>query len=410
MSKGSFSFGCMISAICWLFGAWNKCTYRPACYTDPSQSRELAQIYVRLIPMPFILCYVLCSKHPFAPRVLVDCCRSYVFRLSAPQSVTTSPASSNGASQKEKGPSKANGAVPNPSSDAGNAPKAPKTSPTMLPPPGGRALKRNGKAVVDRPSDKWAQPKPVVAGGKANSPGSEVDSEQEAMRQANVPISFGAARDKPLGKKADREAHIMRGVPGAVISGASGRFATGRSRGSEKNGKAEQSAEVAVGKEEARRQKQAEIAAITAELVRADADADADAGDAAEGHGGDGDGSGLGSGPPVQFKPGGWRHASGNGKMMMTSGGRKKSQRAGAATEQSRRGEEEEEEEEEPEEEEEEEEMTEEMRIKLVVRRLGLPVSHEVQLSGHRKGVTALASDRAGGRVATGSNDCKVRK
>ncbi|CAM9771425.1 unnamed protein product [Laminaria digitata] len=45
----------------------------------------------------------------------------------------------------------------------------------------------------------------------------------------------------------------------------------------------------------------------------------------------------------------------------------------------------------------------------MVVRRLGLPVSHEVQLSGHNKGVTALALDRAGGRVATGSNDYKVR-
>eukprot|EP00903_Cladosiphon_okamuranus_P014177 g13174.t1 len=335
--------------------------------------------------------------------------RSYKFRLSAPKSVTTSPAS-NGASQKE--PTKANEAAPNPSSDAADTPKAPNTSRTMLPPPGGRALKRNGNAGVerDRPSEKWAQPKPVVTGRKAISPVCEVDSQQEAMRKANVPISFGAARDKPLGKKADREAHIVRGVPGAVISGASGRFATGRSRGSEKNGKTETSAEEAVDKQEARRKKQAEIAAITAELVRADAETGA--GDAAEkGDGGDGSGSGSGSGPLVQFKPGGWRHASGNEKMMMTSAGRKKSQRTEAATEQSRREEEEEEEEEEPEEgePEEEEEMTEEMRIKLVVRRLGLPVSHEVQLSGHRKGVTALALDRAGGRVATGSNDYKVK-
>lgn len=347
-------------------------------------------------------------------------CRSYVFRLSAPKSVITSPAPSNGTSQK--GPtgsggerSKANGAATNPSPDKGNTPKAPKTSSTMLPPPGGRALKRNGKTGVDRPSEKWAQPKPVVGGRKAKSPSpsSDVDAEQEAMLKANVPSSFGAARDKPLGKRAEREAHIVRGVPGAVISGTSGRFATGRSRGSDKNGKAGPSGagEGAVDKEEARRQKQAEIAAITAELVRADAGDAAEKGDGEDGNGG---GSGSGSGPPVQFKPGGWRHASGNGKMMMTSAGRKKSQRtgAGAAAERSRREEEEEEEEEEePEEEDdEEEEITEEMRIKLVVRRLGLPVSHEVQLSGHRKGVTALALDRAGGRVATGSNDYKVRE
>ena len=340
-----------------------------------------------------------------------------MFRLSAPKSVITSPAPSNGTSQKgptgpggERG--KANGAAPKPTTETGNAPKATKTSSTMLPPPGGRVTKRSGKAGVDGPSAKWAQPKPVVGGRKANSPsaGSDVDSEQEAMRQANVPSSFGAARDRPLGKRAEREAHIVRGVPGAVISGASGRFATGRSRGSDKNGKPGPTGagEEAVDKEEARRQKQAEIAAITAELVRADA------GDAAE-KGDRGDGDGLGSDPPAQFKPGGWRHASGNGKMMMmmTSTGRKKSQRTGpgAATERSRREEEEEEEEEEPEEEDdEEEEITEEMRIKLVVRRLGLPVSHEVQLSGHRKGVTALALDRAGGRVATGSNDYKVRK
>ena len=64
--------------------------------------------------------------------------------------------------------------------------------------------------------------------------------------------------------------------------------------------------------------------------------------------------------------------------------------------------------EEEPMEEEEEEEIIDEMWKKLVVRRLGLPVSHEVQLRGHRECVIALALDRAGGRVATGSNDYKV--
>lgn len=318
--------------------------------------------------------------------------------------------SSNGTSQKQPTApgdelDKANEASTNSSLDKGNTPKAPKPSSTMLPPPGGRLLKRNGKAEVERPSESRAQPKPVAAERKTktpNMPGPDVDSEQEAMRQANVPSSFGAARDKPLGKRADREAHIVRGVPGAVISGASGRFATGRSRGSDKHGKAKPSAEEVVDKEEVRRQKEAEIAAITAELVQSDSGDAADKGDV-EG------GNGAGVGPSAQFKPGGWRHASGNGKAMMSMGsaGRKKSQRTGTATERSRR--EEEEDEEEEVEEEEEEEMTEEMRIKLVVRRLGLPVSHEVQLSGHRKGVTALALDRAGGRVATGANDYKVQ-
>lgn len=285
-------------------------------------------------------------------------------------------------------------------------------SKTMLPPPGKPGkVKRNEKAEVDGPSGEWAQAKPVAIrrGRTSDAPSSneDVEAEQEAMRQANVPSSFGATRDKPLGKKADREAHIVRGVPGAVISGSSGRFATGRSgggTGSGSNGKPTSSSKEPVDKEEARRQKEAEIAAITAELVRSEP------GDAGEKK--DGEDGGSGSAPAVQFKPGGWRHATGNGKMMgfMDPAGRKKAQRTETATGRSSRREEEEEEEPEEEEEEEEgEEMTEEMRIKLVVRRLGLPVSHEVQLSGHHKGVTALALDRAGGRVATGSNDYKVR-
>ena len=315
------------------------------------------------------------------------------------------PASSNGTSQAE--PTRPGGELGKASNQPEKikASKAPKGPSTMLPPPGKPGAKRNEKGGADRPPEKWAQPKAVAVGrGKASSaPSSDVEAEQEAMRQANVPSSFGAARDKPLGKRADREAHIVRGVPGAVISGASGRFATGRSGGrGGSNDKSGSGLEKSVDKEEARKQKEAEIAAITAELVRSEPDDAAEKGDGQEG--------GSGSVPSAQFKPGGWRHA-GSGKMVGSVGpaGRKKSQRTETATGRSRREEEEEEEEPEEEEEQEEEEMTEEMRIKLVVRRLGLPVSHEVQLSGHRKGVTALALDRAGGRVATGSNDYKVR-
>ena len=68
---------------------------------------------------------------------------------------------------------------------------------------------------------------------------------------------------------------------------------------------------------------------------------------------------------------------------------------------------------EEEEEAEQEEEMTEaeleRARVERVVQRLGLPISHEVALTGHSKPVTALAMDPAGGRVATGSTDYKVR-
>ncbi|CBJ29493.1 conserved unknown protein [Ectocarpus siliculosus] len=297
--------------------------------------------------------------------------RSYVFRLSAPKSVTTKSASSNGtfhekptAAGGESG--KANGGAAKPRVDPRNSPNDSKAPSSMLPPPGGHVVKKKAEAGRGRPADNWAQPKPVVGRkSTANPPVSGMDSEREAMLQANVPSSFGAARDKPLGKKAVREAHIMRGVPGAVISGTSGRFATGRSVGKSID-KAGSSAGETVDKEEARKQKQAEIAAITAELMAAESS------DAAENGNGREDVPAAAS--SAKFKPGGWRHSSGNGKG-----------------------------------DDEEEEITEEMRIKLVVRRLGLPVSHEVQLSGHHKGVTALALDRAGGRVATGSNDYKVK-
>ena len=265
------------------------------------------------------------------------------------------------------------------------------------------------------------------------------DAEQKAMMLANLPSSFGAARDKPLGKRAVREANIVRGGAGELISGASGRFtaATAARNGTSAGGSvgtAGSDAEEAVGREEAikdavgkgtfgkpeavavskleaRKKAQAEIAAITAELARTDP---SDA--AGETGGKEGQEPGMGS-SSTHFKPGGWRFGSSNGKggsAAGSAGGRKSSRRTpGIGDRRSRdagREEEgEEEEEEAEEEEEEEEEMTEEERIKMVVRRLGLPVSHEVQLSGHHKGVTALALDRAGGRVATGSNDYKVR-
>lgn len=229
------------------------------------------------------------------------------------------------------------------------------------------------------------------------------------MAKANLPSTFGAARDKPLGKRAVREAHIVRGTAGAVISGASGRFTTGRSSNAS-NGKAVE-AEKGEGREEevegvdkaeARRRRQAEIAAMTAEISRPDA---GDASEIIDGHGDVPE-----SGPSPQFKPGGWRHAAthGNGVSAVATAGSTRAHHKGRGLGRLREDEEGEEEDPMDEEEEEEEEMTEEMRIKLVVRRLGLPVSHEVQLSGHRKGVNALALDRAGGRVATGSNDYKV--
>ena len=55
--------------------------------------------------------------------------------------------------------------------------------------------------------------------------------------------------------------------------------------------------------------------------------------------------------------------------------------------------------------EEEEEEVSPEERI----RKLGLPVSHEVSLAGHDKAVLSLAMDPAGGRILSGSLDYKVK-
>lgn len=327
-----------------------------------------------------------------------------MFRLSAPIAAANHSPPTDGAFPKaatvtDDARYTANGGCEKATGHASDEVRCKKASPSMLPPPGARPLNRNGKAADDGTAEVWAQPKVVGRKTAANAPSVlAVDSEQEAMLRASLPSTFGAARDKPLGKRADREAHIVRGAAGAVISGASGRFATGRKGGSATKGKPAV-AEEAMDKAEARRQRQAEIAAITAELARPDSSSPDEMGDERA--------DGSESSSPVQFKPGGWRHASGHGAgRSAATKGRKKLQHTRAVGERLR----EEEKDEDPmeEEEEEEEDMTEEERIKLVVRRLGLPVSHEVQLSGHRKGVMALALDRAGGRVATGSNDYKV--
>lgn len=364
--------------------------------------------FLQVIDTFFIFLYFHRSTHNNAnpKRLALDGCRSYVFRLSAPKAATktTSP-SANGAPEKKTSTAgdektKPDRRVDGAPEEAAAAPGPQKTQLSMLPPPGGRALKRSSKPGGDGSTESWAEPKAVGKKTGSKKSASNVDSEQEAMLMANLPSTFGAARDRPLGKRADREAHIVRGTAGAVISGASGRFVTGRKGINAGNGDAVRGdgEDTDVDKDEARRRRQSEIAAITAELAQTRTNS----GEPVEKSDGQADERARGRLP--QFKPGGWRHATENGKGRSAGvGGRKKLQR----TIDGSRDEEEDESEGEYEMEE-EQEMTDEMRIKLVVRRLGLPVSHEVQLSGHRKGVTALALDRAGGRVATGSNDYKV--
>lgn len=332
-----------------------------------------------------------------------------MFRLSAPKSAAVAPSATNGESAKGASAehdehSEANGQA------AKKLPEMDELSaiskdPSSMPPPGSRRSKPNGKSRSGDGPEKWPQPKEAEIKARPSESMSDANSDQEAMLRANLPSTFGAARDKPLGKRAAREAHIMRVGAGAVISGASGRFATGRNKNGAGSSKAEAEAETeaeAGDRAEVRRQRQAEIAAITAEFNQKGSDTAPAKTDVQEGA--------FESGTPAQFEPGGWRHKTGNGASASTAMRRKKRLQSTAASGGRSREEEEEEEEEEPlsEDEEVEEELTEEMRIKMVVRRLGLPVSHEVQLSGHSKGVNALALDRAGGRVATGSNDYKV--
>lgn len=280
------------------------------------------------------------------------------------------------------------------------------TTSSTMPPPSSLDERTKEKVGDDSDVPSKKQPQVEVTGEKASD--SDVEAEREAMQKANLPSTFGAVRDKPLGKRAVREAHIMRGVAGVAITATGDRFATGLGIASNIDAPASKSSQDGgiVDRAEERKKREAEIAALTAELSRRDED-DAVAG-REEGK--------EGASEAVKFIPGGWRHASTNNRKG-SSGRRKrdgneeskvKSAGDGRLPEQNDDMEEDEPMGEEEEEEEEEEEVTEEMRIKMIVRRLGLPVSHEVQLSGHRKGVMALALDRAGGRVATGSNDYKV--
>lgn len=332
----------------------------------------------------------------FGLRLAVD--RSYVFRLSAPTIPTGGDkrASGNGVSRNdatsetnERG--QANGQKRTPAGKGGT--RATQSTPSpMSPPPAGRVSKRNSEPHQNGRSRDGgaAQPKAAAGGEEVNliSTPSQAASEEEAMLAANLPSSFGAARDKPLGKKAMRKKELVPGGAGAGLSGVSGRFVAS------KVGIAGADGSSAADKAEARRRREAEIAAMTAELTRTD-----DAGDGGE----KGDRTEQ---TADRFTPGGWRHsgtgAAGRGttaKHARATGGR-----LGGDDERDEM----EEEERMEDDEEQEEEITEEMRIRHVVRRLGLPVSHEVNLSGHSKGVTALALDRAGGRVATGSNDYKA--
>lgn len=272
------------------------------------------------------------------------------------------------------------------------------TSSSMLPPPGKRVKERDGEQQANgRGGEGGASQQRTPAGRKASSSSTaaQVASEEAAMLAANLPSSFGAARDKPLGKKSMRPKKLIGGGAGGGLSGVAGRFVAGKAAGAARDESS------ATDKTEARRRREAEIAAMTAEMTRTE--------DVSEG----GEKKDGGEDTAARFTPGAWRHSgagSGAGRQAVSV-----ANRDGAVGVRSRtrreidEGEEEEEEVPMEEEEEEQEEITEEMRIRQVVRRLGLPVSHEVKLSGHTKGVTALALDRAGGRIATGSMDYKVK-
>lgn len=245
--------------------------------------------------------------------------------------------------------------------------------------------------------------KSVEGETKNETPSIEPDAEQEAMLRANLPSSFGAVRDKPLGKKRDRKAEFLPGGAGAQLSADNKRFVAGR-QGSGTDNIGRSTEEDAAQKVEARKRREAEIAAITAELSRADAsnaDDRESKGDGEENYAKNSD----------YFKPGAWRNSKRGVRGFSSAERASKNSIRSKNNEDSRPIDADREEEEEPleeVEEEEQEEVTEETRVREVVRRLGLPVSHEVKLSGHAKSVTALALDRAGGRVATGSNDYKV--
>lgn len=328
-----------------------------------------------------------------------------MFRLSSPtipaggdKRTSGTGISRNDATSEADKRGQANGQITAPA-DIGETGAAKSTPCPMLPPSAARVSKRNSEPHQNGRSrgEGSAQPKPSVGGKKVDlvSIPSQVLSEEEAMLAANLPSSFGAARDKPLGKKATRKKELVPGGTGAGLSGVTGRFVASMAGSTGAN------VSSSIDKAAARRRREAEIAAMTAELTRTD-----DVGrDREEYDGTERDGD--------QFTPGGWRYSGAKvagqkttAKRARAYGGRLE---GGDKRDETEEYEEEEEEEESVEEDEEqEEEITEEMRIRHIVRRLGLPVSHEVNLSGHNKGVTALALDRAGGRVATGSNDYKA--
>ncbi|CAM9989676.1 unnamed protein product, partial [Discosporangium mesarthrocarpum] len=231
-------------------------------------------------------------------------------------------------------------------------------------------------------------------GGESEASGGE--AERLAMLTSMLPLSFGAPRNKPLGRMKDKVAAAALAGAGAaataVVAGMGGRDnphdATRRPRVTAGAGGGRES--------EDRQRRAAEIAALTADLMRdkrkgeeeelsqAVAGLGGEAGDSSRAGGGSGAGANGGTGQPTGESRG-------------------------------RMGEEEEEEGEEEQAvdgEEEEEEMgeeREEQQVRQIIRRLSIPISHEVKLSSHHKGVMALAVDPAGGRVATGSNDFKVK-
>lgn len=336
--------------------------------------------------------------------------RSYVFSLSAPPTVEA----------------KAVGAEKKRSSEGLAQSPADKMDGSVLRNQDGVTGEANGKAIETRVSSSpgsrgspHVQREPEVrvatgqhreresqaksAEGETRSPFPflDTDEEREAMSRANLPSSFGAMRDKPLGKKKDRIPIIVHGGTGVVISAADKRFVTAREGDHDANkvGGALGEEDGARKKEE-RRRRAAEIAKVTAELAQASAQDDASQGDV-DGNGVDGM-RGIRKGTDNSEAK-----ARGNVKSISFPARRtdnRPGERDGSENEQER------EEEQEEEEEDEEEEGDDTVKsVRHVVRRLGLPVSHEVELRGHAKGVTALALDRAGGRVATGSHDYKVR-
>ncbi|CAM9756059.1 unnamed protein product, partial [Choristocarpus tenellus] len=236
--------------------------------------------------------------------------------------------------------------------------------------------------------------------GHRNATPVEEEAERQAMLAGMLPLSFGATRDKPLGKKADRAPQLP---PAARAAVGEGKGVDHDPHASTRRGGMGGVFPESVG--DSRRRREAEIAAITADLMR-DREAKVNV-SATPGEGlraTEQEESDLGRG---EERGGGM---SGHGSSGSRGQTRLSNSELGHQAQGEGRGSDEDEVDEEEEEEEElGEEEKERQRVRNVIRRLSLPVSHEVKLNSHTKGVTALALDRAGGRVATGSNDFKVR-